>query len=128
MLRRNGAGPRSRTRRPAILKLLRGRATGLQVLPDGPLAYCRVGRVGSPVEDLGIGEVVRDVAALLAPPPGFWVACEGEMPRLVLLDLRYAASPQTRNRPISPGMPPGYSSTRAARRKPRGFSSRSQRR
>lgn len=37
-------------------------------------------------------------------------------------------SPQTMKRPISPGMPPGKSRTRALRWKPRGFSSRSQRR
>jgi len=64
------------------LRLLRGRATRLQVLLDELLAYARVGRVGSPVEDVDIGEVVREVADLLAPPPGFVVACEAEMPVL----------------------------------------------
>jgi signal transduction histidine kinase len=68
--------------RPDNLKLLQGRATRLQVLLDELLAYSRVGRVGSPVEDVDIAEVVRDVAALLAPPAGFVVACEGEMPVL----------------------------------------------
>jgi signal transduction histidine kinase len=64
------------------LNLLQGRATRLQVLLDELLAYSRVGRVGSPVEDVDLGEVVREVADLLVPPPGFVVACEGEMPVL----------------------------------------------
>jgi len=64
------------------LKLLQGRATRLQVLLDGLLAYSRVGHVDSPVEDVDVGEMVRDVAALLAPPPGFVIASAGEMPVL----------------------------------------------
>ena len=36
----------------------------------------------SPVEDVDIAEVVREVVAMLAPPPGFIVACEGTMPLL----------------------------------------------
>jgi signal transduction histidine kinase len=61
------------------LKLLRGRVTRLQMLLDGLLAYARVGRIHAPVEDVDIAETVNDIIAMLAPPPGLVVACEGEM-------------------------------------------------
>jgi PAS domain S-box-containing protein len=61
------------------LKLLRGRATRLQLLLDGLLAYSRVGHTRTTVEDVDIAEVVQDIVAMLAPPPGFIVACEGTM-------------------------------------------------
>ncbi len=61
------------------LKLLAGRAARLQMLLDGLLAYARVGHTPTPVEPVDIAEVVGDVAAMLAPPPGFVIACEGEM-------------------------------------------------
>jgi PAS domain S-box-containing protein len=60
------------------LRLLRGRATRLQMLLDGLLAYSRVGRqVQSAIETVDISEVVRDVATMLAPPPGFVVIYQG---------------------------------------------------
>ena len=61
------------------LTLLAGRASRLQMLLDGLLAYARVGHTPTPVEPVDIAEVVRDVAAMLAPPPGFVIACEGPM-------------------------------------------------
>jgi PAS domain S-box-containing protein len=62
------------------LRLLRSRAMRLQLLLDGLLAYSRVGRTEAVAEEVDIGEVVRDVIAMLSPPPGFVVACEGTMP------------------------------------------------
>jgi PAS domain S-box-containing protein len=61
------------------LRLLGARATRLQMLLDGLLAYSRVGHAHPWVEDVDIAEVVRDVVATLVPPPGFVVACEGTM-------------------------------------------------
>lgn len=62
------------------LKLLQGRVARMQMLLDGLLAYSRIGHTSSTIEDVNIGEVVREVVAMLAPPPGFVVACEGTMP------------------------------------------------
>jgi len=61
------------------LKLLAGRAARLQMLLDGLLAYSRVGHTRTTVEPVDIAEMVRDIAAMLAPPPGFVIACEGPM-------------------------------------------------
>lgn len=62
------------------LKLLQGRVARMQMLLDGLLAYSRIGHTSSTVEDVNIAEVVLEVVAMLAPPPGFVVACEGTMP------------------------------------------------
>ncbi len=63
------------------LRMLQGRVARLQLLLDGLLAYSRVGRhTDAPVEDVDIAALVQDITAMLAPPPGFTVACEGEMP------------------------------------------------
>jgi PAS domain S-box-containing protein len=62
------------------LGLLQSRVQRLQSLLDGLLAYSRVGRTPTPVEDVDIAETVHDIVALLAPPPGFVVACEGTLP------------------------------------------------
>ena len=62
------------------LKLLQGRVLRLQLLLDGLLAYSRVGRhTSTAVEEVNIADLVRDIVALLAPPGGFVVTCEGEM-------------------------------------------------
>ncbi len=64
------------------LALLRGRVSRMQMLLDGLLAYARVGRVDAPVEAVDVGDLIGEVVGLLAPPPGFAVACEGAMPVL----------------------------------------------
>jgi PAS domain S-box-containing protein len=63
------------------LALLRGRAARLQLLLEGLLNYSRIS-AGPPiaVEPANIPELVHDITALLQPPPGFVIACEGEMP------------------------------------------------
>jgi PAS domain S-box-containing protein len=61
------------------LDLLQGRVTRLQMLLDGLLAYSVVDRLSSPVEDVDIPHLVRDIAVMLAPTPGFIVTCVGSM-------------------------------------------------
>ncbi len=64
------------------LKLLRGRVVRLQSLLDGLLAYSRVGRSRFSNESVDVAEVVRDIVAVLSPPPGFVVECDAAMPLL----------------------------------------------
>jgi PAS domain S-box-containing protein len=64
------------------LKMLRARVTRLQMLMDGLLAYSRVGRWHAAVEVVDIAMLVDDIVAMLAPAPGFVVACSGEMPAI----------------------------------------------
>ena len=61
------------------LKLLRERVARLERLLEGLLAYSRVGHTQTLVEDVDVVEVVHEVVAMLAPPTGFIVACEGTM-------------------------------------------------
>jgi PAS domain S-box-containing protein len=61
------------------LELLHGRVARLQMLQDGLLAYSRIGRVDSPVEDVDIPLLVREIAGLVSPPPGFVINCIGQM-------------------------------------------------
>jgi PAS domain S-box-containing protein len=64
------------------LKLLRGRVVRLQTLLDGLLAYARIGKARVSFEQVDIGQVVRDVVAVLSPPEGFTVVCQQPMPLL----------------------------------------------
>ncbi len=62
------------------LKLLDGRVTRLQRLLDGLLAYSRAGRAESMVEEVELAQLVEEIVASLAPPPGFVIRCECEIP------------------------------------------------
>jgi PAS domain S-box-containing protein len=62
------------------LKLLQGRVARMQMLLDGLLAYSRLGHTDSTAEDVNVADVVQEVVAMLVPPPGFIVTCEGTMP------------------------------------------------
>jgi PAS domain S-box-containing protein len=64
------------------LKLLQSRVSRMQMLLDGLLAYSRVGHSNSAVEDVDVGDVVREIFAMLAAPSGFVLACEGTLPVL----------------------------------------------
>jgi PAS domain S-box-containing protein len=64
------------------LKLLRGRVVRLQSLLDGLLAYARIGKARVSYEQVDVNQVVRDVVAVLSPPPGFQVVCDGTLPLL----------------------------------------------
>lgn len=61
------------------LKLLRARVARLERLLDGLLAYSRVGHTQTPVEEVDVAELAREIVAMLAPSPGFVVTCEGTM-------------------------------------------------
>jgi PAS domain S-box-containing protein len=69
------------------LELLQGRVARLQMLLDGLLAYSRVGHIDSPVEDVDIPHMVREIATSISPEPGFIVCCVG---RVSPLHTRYA--------------------------------------
>jgi PAS domain S-box-containing protein len=62
------------------LDLLQGRVSRLQMLLDGLLAYSRIGRVDSPVVNVDIPRLVREIAILQSPEPGFVVTCVGQFP------------------------------------------------
>src|SRR5580692_5904877 len=64
------------------LKLLRGRVVRLQSLLDGLLAYARIGKARVSYEQVDVNQLVRDVVAVLSPPPGFDVVCDGTLPLL----------------------------------------------
>jgi DNA-binding response OmpR family regulator/two-component sensor histidine kinase len=74
-----GIGPSISSETTEYLRLLRGRATRLQILMDGLLAYLRVGTVHSLVESVDIAELVHDIVVKLAPVPGFVVTCDGNL-------------------------------------------------
>jgi PAS domain S-box-containing protein len=59
--------------------LLQGRAARLQMLLKGLLTYSRNDRADSPIEDVNIPRLVREIALTLAPPPGFIITCIGPM-------------------------------------------------
>jgi len=64
------------------LKLLRGRVVRLQSLLDGLLAYARIGKARVSYEQVDLNQVVRDIVAVLSPPAGFEVDCDGTLPLL----------------------------------------------
>jgi PAS domain S-box-containing protein len=64
------------------LRLLRGRVARLQGLLDGLLAYSRVGRTSDDAEEIDVNAMVSDIAASLAPRPGFAISCEGKLPAI----------------------------------------------
>jgi PAS domain S-box-containing protein len=61
------------------LDLLRGRVHRMEGLIDGILQYSRAGRVREVPEALAVGELIRDVVDLLAPPEGAEIQV-GDMP------------------------------------------------
>jgi PAS domain S-box-containing protein len=74
--------PAARRETTENLDLLQGRVARLRTLLDGLLSYSRIGRVDSDVELVDIGEEVRDIVAMSAPPPGFAVVWDTDMPVL----------------------------------------------
>jgi PAS domain S-box-containing protein len=64
------------------LRLLRRRVVRLQSLLDGLLAYARMGKARVSYEPVDINQLVCDVVAVLSPPPGFQVVCDGKLPML----------------------------------------------
>jgi PAS domain S-box-containing protein len=64
------------------LKILKGRVRRLQSLFNGLLMYSRVGHGQKPTEDVDMDDLVADISAALAPPPGFSVVREGVLGHL----------------------------------------------
>jgi signal transduction histidine kinase len=55
------------------LRLLRQRTERMERLLDDLLAYSRAGRVNADVRPVDVGDLLAQITALLAPPPGFVV-------------------------------------------------------
>jgi len=60
------------------IKLLRARVALMQELLDGLLTYSRAGHTDTTTSEVAVEEVLGDIVAMQAPPPGFVVAYEGE--------------------------------------------------
>ncbi len=70
------------------MRLLRSRVARMDALIEGILHYSRVGRMESEGEEVDVGELLREVIELQAPPPGFTVAVESGMPVFTAKRLR----------------------------------------
>ncbi|MEE4279116.1 MAG: ATP-binding protein [Halieaceae bacterium] len=67
----------------AHFKLLRRRVKRMENLLEDLLAYSRVGRLESPVEEMNLGDVAREAIGLINVPEHCRVTIEGEMPSLI---------------------------------------------
>lgn len=65
------------------LELLRGRVQRMESLIDAILEYSRVGRVRTRAEPVDARRLVEEIVDLVAPPPGFRIVVEGELPTFV---------------------------------------------
>jgi PAS domain S-box-containing protein len=63
-----------------LLGLLRGRVKHLQRMIDGLLACARVGRTPEPELRVPVGDLVREVAGVLEPPPHILIRTTAELP------------------------------------------------
>ncbi len=70
------------------MRLLRSRVARMDALIEGVLHYSRVGRMESEGEEVDVGELLREVIELQAPPPGFTIAVESGMPVFTAKRLR----------------------------------------
>ena len=70
------------------MQLLRSRVARMDALIEGVLHYSRVGRMESEGEEVDVGELLKEVIELQAPPPGFEVVVESGMPTIVTKRLR----------------------------------------
>lgn len=70
------------------MKLLRSRVARMDALIEGVLHYSRVGRMESEGEEVDVGELLKEVVELQAPPPGFTIAVDSDMPTLTTKRLR----------------------------------------
>jgi len=65
------------------LQKLRGRALRMNRLLDDLLTYSRIGRHDGLIETVPTKALIEDIVELLAPPPGFTVTVNDEMPTLL---------------------------------------------
>jgi PAS domain S-box-containing protein len=70
------------------MELLRGRVHRMEALIDGILQYSRVGRDSIPVDEVDVGQLLREVIDLLAPPENVKVVIKSVMPTLRTEKLR----------------------------------------
>ncbi len=70
------------------MRLLRSRVARMDALIEGVLHYSRVGRMESEGEEVDVGELLKEVIELQAPPPGFAVVVEPGMPTITTKRLR----------------------------------------
>ncbi|HEX5059337.1 MAG TPA: GAF domain-containing protein, partial [Kofleriaceae bacterium] len=64
------------------LHLLRGRVRRLEDLIQGVLDYSRAGRVADEPTEVNVGQLVREVVELIAPPPEAVVEIDSNLPML----------------------------------------------
>jgi two-component system CheB/CheR fusion protein len=67
------------------LDKLRERIKRMEKLLDDLLAYLRINRLGYPTEVVDTANLIRDIVALLDPPPGFVFTLDEKMPFLTTL-------------------------------------------
>lgn len=65
------------------MNLLRGRVHRMEALIEGLLQYSRVGRIQQASETVKVGKLLAEIIDSLAPPSGFDVKVEPEMPTFV---------------------------------------------
>ncbi len=70
------------------MRLLRSRVARMDALIEGVLHYSRVGRMESEGEEVDVGELLGEVIELQAPPTGFTVAVDPDMPTFTTKRLR----------------------------------------
>jgi PAS domain S-box-containing protein len=65
-----------------MMRLLRGRVYRLEALMNGLLEYSRIGRLKTLVENVDVGDLLKDIIDFLSPPPSFAIEIDPEMPVL----------------------------------------------
>ncbi len=65
------------------MNLLRGRVHRLENLINALLAYCRVGRLKSDLQEVSVSKMLTDIIDLLDIPEHFQVEIQGEMPTFI---------------------------------------------
>jgi signal transduction histidine kinase len=66
------------------LQLMRQRADRVEMLIMSLLNYARVGHDKAEAEIVHLGDMVADIVSSIAPPPGFQVRFQGEMPLMAI--------------------------------------------
>jgi len=69
------------------LNLMKNRAARLEKLLDDLLAYSRIGRMHGEFKQIDITATLYNLFELLAPPPGFTLTCDDNLPEIVTLSV-----------------------------------------
>ena len=70
------------------MRLLRSRVARMDALIEGVLHYSRVGRMAAEGEEVDVGELLQEVIELQAPPDGFTIDIDPDMPTIITRRLR----------------------------------------